>query len=510
MNIHTLHLLVLGFVICATTCTDGESSTCLTVYKEGGAPAVFQSPKCPRWRLSNYASKLRSRLPMARCQWAMHQGRRKSQEDRTFCALDIRIPFPGPTGITEVTVDIVAVFDGHNGAEASEMASKLLFEYFMLHTYFLLDATFLILSRKSMVRLPSKGEQDCGFQKELNWHVLDVGRLKLTFSAILDGSLHLQILKEALLRAIQDIDAVFSKEASRNNFNSGSTATVILMADGQILVANLGDSKAFLCSEVFQSPLEAKATLLRLYRQRRSEGVMSPIKDFDSFKMAASDGWVYFSAKELTRDHHPDRDDERSRVESAGGHVFERGGVSRVNGQLAVSRAIGDVPFKSYGVTSVPEVTDWQPLTANDSYLVAASDGVFEKLSPQGVCDLLWEVHSQRPMRLELPSSCSYSLADCIVNAAFEKGSVDNIAAVVIPFRSTGISQMFLEERFDGSRKFDCLGFGLQKYIYEQSGEFHFSYTFYFMSMSTKWNQNLAGLEHVGTEMLSTNEVKTW
>lgn len=50
--------------------------------------------------------------------------------------------------------------------------------------------------------------------------------------------------------------------------------------------------------------------------------------------------------KELTRDHHPDRDDEKSRVESAGGYVYEWGGVARVNGQLAVSRAIGDLSFK--------------------------------------------------------------------------------------------------------------------------------------------------------------------
>lgn len=48
------------------------------------------------------------------------------------------------------------------------------------------------------------------------------------------------------------------KEASRYNFGSGSTATVILIADSQILAANVGDSKAFLCSETFQSPREAK------------------------------------------------------------------------------------------------------------------------------------------------------------------------------------------------------------------------------------------------------------
>lgn len=55
---------------------------------------------------------------------------------------------------------------------------------------------------------------------------------------------------------------------------------------------------------------------------------------------------MHFSVKELTRDHHPDRDDERVRVETAGGYVLEWGGVPRVNGELAISRAIGDVSFK--------------------------------------------------------------------------------------------------------------------------------------------------------------------
>ena len=48
------------------------------------------------------------------------------------------------------------------------------------------------------------------------------------------------------------------KEASRYNLDSGSTATVVLIVEGQILVANVGDSKALLCSENFQSPAEAK------------------------------------------------------------------------------------------------------------------------------------------------------------------------------------------------------------------------------------------------------------
>lgn len=71
-----------------------------------------------------------------------------------------------------------------------------------------------------------------------------------------------------------------------------------------------------------------------------------PVKDRYNLQLATSNGLTHFNVKELTRDHHPDRDDERSRVESAGGYVLEWGGVPRVNGELAVSRAIGDVSYK--------------------------------------------------------------------------------------------------------------------------------------------------------------------
>lgn len=421
------------------------------VYKEGGAPAVFQSPKCPRWTLPNEAVRTR----MRNCQSYIVRGRRKHQEDRTLCALDLQIPFPGRTGVKEVIVGMIAVFDGHNGAEASEMASKLLLEYFFLHVYFLLDGIYSVAFDKPTQKFLHTGEPD-SISRVFNWadrhrgQNVDLGRLKWVLPEIFDGSFHMEILKESLLRAIHDIDATFSKEAFRNNLDSGSTANIVLIVDNQILVSNVGDSKAMLCSEKFQSPQEIKDTLLKLYRQRRSEGVTAPLKEYRNYKMAASsDGLKHFSVKELTRDHHPDRDDERLRVEASGGYVEEWGGVARVNGELAVSRAIGDVPFKSSGVISAPEVTDWQPLTANDTYLVAASDGVFEKMTTQDVCDLLWDVNTLTNEQSELPSSCLYSLAECIVKTAFEKGSMDNIAAVVLPLKSTEFCESMVDERWD-------------------------------------------------------------
>ncbi|RXH92570.1 hypothetical protein DVH24_033466 [Malus domestica] len=225
-----------------------------------------------------------------------------------------------------------------------------------------------------------------------------------------------------IARYVESVEVSVKKVAFVENLNSGSTTTIILLLDGQILVTNIGDSKAFFCSENFQIPAEAKDYTWR-------KGIMVRNKNFE---LASADELVHLSVKELTRDHHPDRDDEKLRVESAGGNVFEWAGVPRVNGQLAVTRSIGELLFTviNFGVVSEPKLTDWQPLTVNDTYLVAICDGVFEKQSLQDVCDLLWEARSHHPTKLELSSAGSNSLADRIVSTAFERGSMDNMAAV--------------------------------------------------------------------------------
>lgn len=60
------------------------------------------------------------------------------------------------------------------------------------------------------------------------------------------------------------------------------------------------------------------------------------------FDEMVGDSTSHLSATALTYDHHPDREDERARIEAAGGSVITWG-VPRVNGVLAMSRSIGDV-----------------------------------------------------------------------------------------------------------------------------------------------------------------------
>ena len=60
----------------------------------------------------------------------------------------------------------------------------------------------------------------------------------------------------------------------------------------------------------------------------------------------------------LTSDHRADRPDERQRVEQAGGFVAPYGGVMRLMGELAVTRALGDAQYRPWLVGEA-EYTDW-------------------------------------------------------------------------------------------------------------------------------------------------------
>ncbi|KAF2314834.1 hypothetical protein GH714_036852 [Hevea brasiliensis] len=417
--------LLFGVVLITIPSSYGLSVSCMMEYDDGGAPAVYGYPECPQWVLSSAGSLQNQNL---NCQFAILQGRRDYQEDAIACNLDIKVPLlakdAGKNEFEEEAVGIVAVFDGHGGKECSEMASKLLFDYFYLHVVF---QSYKVMAYHNGV-LPSSDYK----------------------------SFQLEILKEALSKTIGDIDLRFSQEAIKNNFFSGSTATVVLLYGRQILVANVGDSKALLLSEKIQSAL-------------RTEG----------------DSTAHLSATALTYDHHPDREDERARIEAAGGSVTNWG-VPRVSGVLAMSRSIEgggfwklmksfinsyvpswdhslpdlfliiyhDVPTVinncpdlliqtyscsviRYGVIAEPEYTGWRPLTTNDTHLVVASDGIFESLTPQDIGNLIfqWNSHFQGSEDSKMPFSClsSTSLAECIINTAYEKGSHDNLSVIIVP-----------------------------------------------------------------------------
>lgn len=95
---------------------------------------------------------------------------------------------------------------------------------------------------------------------------------------------------------------------------SGTTATVCLLRNNiELVVGHVGDSRAVLC--------------------REGEAIL------------------------LTKDHVPDVQEERKRIKAAGGHITENSlGIAHVNGRLAMTRSIGDVELKPFGVTAEPDI----------------------------------------------------------------------------------------------------------------------------------------------------------
>lgn len=96
--------------------------------------------------------------------------------------------------------------------------------------------------------------------------------------------------------------------------------------------------------------------------------------------------------KPLSYDHKPVNKTENSRIVAAGGFVE----FGRVNGNLALSRALGDFEFKQNShlpaeqqiVTADPDIIVHEP-TQEDEFLIIACDGIWDVLTSQQAVDFV-------------------------------------------------------------------------------------------------------------------------
>jgi len=146
----------------------------------------------------------------------------------------------------------------------------------------------------------------------------------------------------------------------------------------------------------------------------------------------------------LTTDHKPDHPDERARIERTGGSVQEVMGVSRVNGDLAVSRAFGDAQYKETGgplqqdhpVTAAPEFATLECSGAD--FLMLVCDGISESNFPnREVIELaaqeLKKSAGVSPTESEIPSAADPGIAcTAVCRKALERGSKDNLSCMIV------------------------------------------------------------------------------
>jgi len=135
-----------------------------------------------------------------------------------------------------------------------------------------------------------------------------------------------------------------------------------------------------------------------------------------------------FEIMSLTVDHKPDGPEETQRIEKAGGLVAR----GRVDGILAVSRAIGDsrykertdLPPEEQRVISVPAITRVD--VGKNDFLLLCCDGVFEGLSDEEAITFIKK-------EMEQTSDTGVILSK-LLYLALEKKTKDNLTAILVQF----------------------------------------------------------------------------
>jgi serine/threonine protein phosphatase PrpC len=221
--------------------------------------------------------------------------------------------------------------------------------------------------------------------------------------------------------------------------DSGTTVTIVLLTPRWIVCANAGDSRAV---------------------YSRSNHRVVP----------------------LSYDHKPDDEEEERRINDAGGYVS----AGRVEGDLAVSRGLGDFRFKeeeavlsgargeSSGVNSrtnsssmlkpsdqkvspIPDIIVQNRDRSEDEFIIIACDGIWDVQTNQECVNMVADIFNEGEDNLGLV--CEEILDLCLI-----KGSKDNMTAAVIKFpkqvvgKGGGGGVMARRERRGVSEEEDGLG----------------------------------------------------
>ncbi|KAH9942872.1 PP2C-domain-containing protein [Amylocystis lapponica] len=195
----------------------------------------------------------------------------------------------------------------------------------------------------------------------------------------------------ALKNAFLGTDADMRSNPAFTRDMSGCTAVAALVThEGKIYVANAGDSRSVIS--------------------------------------------VKGEVKPLSYDHKPQNETEKSRVVAAGGYIE----FGRVNGNLALARALGDFDYKKNTslspeaqiITCNPDIIEHQ-ITEDDEFLIIACDGIWDCLTSQQVVNVVRLLVSQGK---RLPEVCEELCELCLAPDTNSGAGIgcDNMTVLVV------------------------------------------------------------------------------
>lgn len=200
-------------------------------------------------------------------------------------------------------------------------------------------------------------------------------------------------------------------------------ARAFLITDMQSRRADITTSGATAVSVIIKRDEATNSKIMYCANVGDSRAVLA-CREKVSRNGGASD-WAYVG-KRLSYDHRAEDEAEQKRIKDAGGFIIRQ----RVLGILAVSRAFGDHGMKDF-VTANPHVSQVTMKSPDEHpFLIIACDGVWDVFTDQEAVTFLLEQFSKATDR----AVTEQEAAKLLVLAAIERGSADNITAIVVYF----------------------------------------------------------------------------
>ena len=241
--------------------------------------------------------------------------------------------------------------------------------------------------------------------------------------------------KQGFLRGLMEHASISGRSSSRSTLASSVDSVSLPSRDSgappaESLPALLSRcyhdvDAAWLSYARAQQPQQPDGTTALLLLLDKRAGLCTVANAGDSRGVAAVSG----SAHVLSRDHNGKSDAERARIEALPGGDISIGG--RVRGKLAVTRAIGDLPYKEGAceVICEPEV---QSIAISEAlhFVILACDGVWDKFSSVDAVKFV-----QRSLASD--GGSAERAARELAQAALDRGSEDNVSITLLVFEHT-------------------------------------------------------------------------
>ncbi|KAL8697062.1 MAG: hypothetical protein Q9201_007330 [Fulgogasparrea decipioides] len=297
--------------------------------------------------------------------------------------------------VVETDNGYFAIFDGHAGTFAADWCGKklhvLLEDMIRKHPNTpvpeLLDSTFTSVDQQ-LETLPLKNSGCTAICAVLRWE----DRIPNSQSAT--GSTAIAPAAAAAVRAVN----------AENSNNAAPEPSQNLTPEAKAVISNSSSSTAI-------PKLQETAS-----RQR----VLYTANVGDARIVLCRNG----KALRLSYDHKGSDENEGKRISNAGGLILN----NRVNGVLAVTRALGDSYMKDL-VTGHPYTTETVIQPDIDEFLILACDGLWDVCSDQEAVDLVR--HTQDPQ----------VASKQLVDHALTRFSTDNLSCMIVRFDGKALQQ---------------------------------------------------------------------